>query len=94
LANLLKLDDEQHDALEFQILLFGKMEKLLSYRDEWRNVKNAIMNRFKGVIRQTISCKKCGMARHSELPFNPLCLVIDKVKSLSKAIETCFAPEQ
>uniref|UniRef100_A0A915CHE5 Uncharacterized protein n=1 Tax=Parascaris univalens TaxID=6257 RepID=A0A915CHE5_PARUN len=30
LASLLKLDDEQHDALEFQILLFGKMEKLLS----------------------------------------------------------------
>lgn len=94
LANLLKLDDEQHDALEFQILLFGKMEKLLSYREEWKDVKNAIMNRFKGVITQTISCKKCGMVRVSELPFNPLYLVIDKVKSLSKAIETCFSPEE
>ncbi|KHN73078.1 Ubiquitin carboxyl-terminal hydrolase 48 [Toxocara canis] len=88
LADLLKLDDEQHDALEFQILLFEKMEKLLSYREEWKDVKNAIVNRFKGVITQTISCKKCDMARTSELPFNPLYLVIDKVKSLSKAIET------
>ncbi|VDM38875.1 unnamed protein product [Toxocara canis] len=94
LADLLKLDDEQHDALEFQILLFEKMEKLLSYREEWKDVKNAIVNRFKGVITQTISCKKCDMARTSELPFNPLYLVIDKVKSLSKAIETCFSPEK
>ncbi|VDN57650.1 unnamed protein product [Dracunculus medinensis] len=93
LVKLLRLDGNQHDALEFQILLFGKIEKLLSCKEEWRSVREAIMNHFKGIIKQTISCK-CGRKSVRELPFNPFYLGIDKVKSLSKAIENYFSAEE
>lgn len=47
----------------------------------------------KGIIKQTISCK-CGRKSVRELPFNPFYLGIDKVKSLSKAIENYFSAEE
>lgn len=43
---LLQLDGNQHDALEFQILFFGKLEKLLSYHEEWHEVRETIVKRF------------------------------------------------
>ncbi|VDD90850.1 unnamed protein product, partial [Enterobius vermicularis] len=92
LAKLLQLDSEQHDALEFQILLFNKIEKLLSSREEWRDVKDAIVNRSKGIITQRISCS-CGRESVCDVPFHPFILGIEKVNSLSKALEAYFSPE-
>ncbi|VDK78693.1 unnamed protein product [Litomosoides sigmodontis] len=93
LVKLLQLDGNQHDALEFQILFFGKLEKLLSYHVEWHEVRETILKRFQGVITQTISCK-CGRRSVTELPFNPFYLSIEKAKSLSKALEYYFLPEE
>ncbi|VDN06745.1 unnamed protein product [Thelazia callipaeda] len=93
LVKLLQLDGNQHDALEFQILFFGKLDKLLSYHNEWNGVREMIMKRFQGTITQTISCK-CGRRSVTELPFNPFYLSIDKARSLSKALEYYFLPEE
>ncbi|VDP20699.1 unnamed protein product [Onchocerca flexuosa] len=93
LVRLLQLDGNQHDALEFQILFFGKLEKLLSYHVEWHEVRETILKRFQGVITQTISCK-CGRRSVTELPFNPFYLSIEKARSLSKALEYYFLPEE
>ncbi|KAL3998805.1 Ubiquitin carboxyl-terminal hydrolase family protein [Acanthocheilonema viteae] len=93
LVKLLQLDGNQHDALEFQILFFGKLEKLLSYHVEWHEVRETILKRFQGVITQTISCK-CGRRSVTELPFNPFYLSIEKARSLSKALEYYFLPEE
>ncbi|EFO21742.2 hypothetical protein LOAG_06743 [Loa loa] len=93
LVKLLQLDGNQHDALEFQILFFGKLEKLLSYHVEWHKVRETILKRFQGVITQTISCK-CGRRSVTELPFNPFYLSIEKARSLSKALEYYFLPEE
>uniref|UniRef100_A0A915PF21 ubiquitinyl hydrolase 1 n=1 Tax=Setaria digitata TaxID=48799 RepID=A0A915PF21_9BILA len=93
LVKLLQLDGNQHDALEFQILFFGKLEKLLSYHAEWHEVRETILKRFQGVIMQTISCK-CGRRSVTELPFNPFYLSIEKARSLSKALEYYFLPEE
>uniref|UniRef100_A0AAF5PZ39 ubiquitinyl hydrolase 1 n=4 Tax=Wuchereria bancrofti TaxID=6293 RepID=A0AAF5PZ39_WUCBA len=93
LVKLLQLDGNQHDALEFQILFFGKLEKLLSYHVEWHEVRETILKRFQGAITQTISCK-CGRRSVTELPFNPFYLSIEKARSLSKALEYYFLPEE
>uniref|UniRef100_A0A158R535 ubiquitinyl hydrolase 1 n=1 Tax=Syphacia muris TaxID=451379 RepID=A0A158R535_9BILA len=92
LAKLLQLDSEQHDALEFQILLFNKIEKLLSSREEWREVKDAIVNRGKGIITQRITCS-CGRESVCDVPFHPFIVGIEKVNTLSKALEIYFSPE-
>ncbi|MFH4973744.1 hypothetical protein AB6A40_000453 [Gnathostoma spinigerum] len=93
LVKILRLDDSQNDAMEFQILFFQILDKYLADREEWISTKSAIKARFEGKIEQIISCK-CGKRSSTILPFNPLSLGIDKVKFLTKAIDNYFCAEE
>ncbi|KAK0426078.1 hypothetical protein QR680_009529 [Steinernema hermaphroditum] len=93
LVELLQLDNEQHDAIEFTMLFFDALDRNLAAHPNGEHTRRIIRKSYEGRVQETISCE-CGKTKSNGITtLRSVQLAIIGIKSLTQAIEKYFTPE-
>lgn len=93
LIKLLKLDNEQNDALEFTTLFFATLERGLDNHPNGEKLKNLLQTCLNCRQEQTLVCN-CGYKSVTSMEISSLHLHIEDVKTLPMAINKYFSTEK
>ncbi|CAI4228114.1 unnamed protein product [Auanema sp. JU1783] len=91
--NSLRLDNEQQDAQEFTLVMFDALDRNLLKHPNGEGVRQAIKDRFTGLIRQRLFCTCPHKDSYSETPFNSIQLTIGESKTLTEALTQYLSAE-
>uniref|UniRef100_A0A0N4ZN35 ubiquitinyl hydrolase 1 n=1 Tax=Parastrongyloides trichosuri TaxID=131310 RepID=A0A0N4ZN35_PARTI len=93
LITLLKLDNEQNDALEFTTLFFSTLERELGNHPNGVELKTLLQTCLTGRQQRTLVCS-CGHESERSEEISNLHLSIEDVKTLPMAIKNYFQTEK
>uniref|UniRef100_A0AC35TGV2 USP domain-containing protein n=1 Tax=Rhabditophanes sp. KR3021 TaxID=114890 RepID=A0AC35TGV2_9BILA len=93
LIKLLKLNNEQNDALEFTTLFFSMLERELKMHNNGNPLRNLVMTAMKSVQKQTLECT-CGQKSVLSSDIGNIPLNVQNCKTLQEAIDSYFCREK
>uniref|UniRef100_A0A0N5CEV0 ubiquitinyl hydrolase 1 n=1 Tax=Strongyloides papillosus TaxID=174720 RepID=A0A0N5CEV0_STREA len=93
LITLLKLDNEQNDALEFTTLFFATLERELGNHPNGEKLRNLLQTCLSWQQEQKLVCS-CGYKSETSMEISSLHLHIEDVKALPMAISNYFRVER